>query len=210
MRLAAKLVKWKIDIKGESEAGGVLDSHPFMFKKPVQEQEQEQDFAETIGATKGLGEKLAAILTDGGISSFQEVIVKGAKGLTELPGIGPKKAEAIIALAQEQIAKAPPQTIEAPPEEEAAQTDAMEEPQEETVAEEVEEEKEEEQEILVQELVDIDASVIGILEENGFQTLAELSITPLEELIAIEGIEEDVAKSIIDQAKQRVNNLEKA
>jgi hypothetical protein len=43
---------------------------------------------------------------------------------------------------------------------------------------------------------------------NEFQTLAELSITPIEELIAIEGIEEDVARSVLEQAKQRMAELD--
>lgn len=213
VRLAAKLVKWKIDIKGESESGGVLDSHSLVFKQPA----QEVDFTETVTSTKGLGEKIATILTGNGLSSFQEVVEKGAKGLTELPGIGPKKAEAIFSLAQEQIEKSPAPTLEKPPAEVSGEPetvelkDSLEATQEEAVAEEVEEvEKEEDAEIPVQELVNIDANIIGILEENGFQTLAELSITPLEELVAIEGIEEDIAKTILEQAKQRVNNFEKA
>ncbi|NIQ02378.1 MAG: transcription termination/antitermination protein NusA, partial [Nitrospinaceae bacterium] len=70
------------------------------------------------------------------------------------------------------------------------------------------EEVEEEQEIPVDELSDVAPEIIEILKANDFQTLAELSITPVEELLEIEGIEEDVAKGIIEQAKQRIKNLE--
>ena len=43
---------------------------------------------------------------------------------------------------------------------------------------------------------------------NGFETLAELSVTPLVELLAMEGIDEEVGQSILEQVKQRLENLE--
>ena len=88
---------------------------------------------------------------------------------------------------------------------------APEEEMVEEAAEEVEidaeaDEDEDEQDILVDELVGIDSNIIEILKQNEFQTFAELSITPLEELVDIEGIDESVAQSILAQAQQRINN----
>ena len=46
------------------------------------------------------------------------------------------------------------------------------------------------------------------MKTNGFETLAELSVTPLEELIAIEGIDKDVGRKILEKVKQQLGNLE--
>ena len=44
--------------------------------------------------------------------------------------------------------------------------------------------------------------VLEILGANGFQTLAELSVTPLDELMTIEGLDPDLAKEILEQARR--------
>jgi antitoxin component YwqK of YwqJK toxin-antitoxin module len=48
--------------------------------------------------------------------------------------------------------------------------------------------------------------LLDILETNGFETVAELSVTPLYELIAIDGIEEDSGKDILEKIKQQLGN----
>jgi transcription termination/antitermination protein NusA len=213
VRLAAKLVKWKIDIQGEGEAATVPDSGGlFSTQKPS----TRKDFLDLVKETKGLGEKIMSALFAGDVVSFKEALSRGVKGLTQLPGIGPKKAEAILELVQEEYAERPQEELQ-----EAASVESTEEieevttaPEEEMVEEAAEEleidagadEDEEEQDILVDELVDIDSNIIEILKQNEFQTLAELSITPLEELLALEGIDENVALLILSQAQQRINN----
>jgi hypothetical protein len=67
---------------------------------------------------------------------------------------------------------------------------------------------EDEADIPVEDLVDIDPEVIQLLVNNEFQTLAELSITPLEELSAIEGISKEVAETVLKQARDRIALLE--
>jgi len=143
-----------------------------------------------------------------------------------LPGIGPKKAEALtqlvegqVKLIQEQIAasKLKQESAEEKAEEETPETIEQDEPvsksiegeSDEPVTEEVEEENpEEEEEIPVQELVGVTPEVLQTLINNGFETLAELSVTPLEELLAIEGVDEETGRSILEQVKQRLENLE--
>ena len=44
--------------------------------------------------------------------------------------------------------------------------------------------------------------------DNGFETIAELSVAPLDELIAMEGVDEEMGKSILEQVKQRLENTE--
>lgn len=220
VRLAAKLVKWKVDIKGPSEALEMGEQPNFTPAGA----ESDVDFLEDIKNAKGLGEKVMAILFSNNIVTFGEALSKGVKGLVELPGIGPKKAEGLIELAeniQKQVAekalKAKVETPETPDAEE--EKDAVDEDQEkteeleETVSnneeEEIEETEEpEEEEILIQELSGLPSEILDILVGNGFETLAELSVTPLDELIAIEGIDENLGKEILEKVKQQLGNIE--
>ena len=66
----------------------------------------------------------------------------------------------------------------------------------------------EEEEIPIQELSGLPSEIPDILETNGFETLAELSVTPLGELIAIEGIDENMGKEILEKVKQQLGNIE--
>jgi len=111
VRLAAKLVKWKIDIKNESESGGLLET-PHLLRNTSGSKE---DFLEIIKNTKGFGEKIVTILFNANIVTFDEVINQGVEGLVDLPGIGPKKAEALFAFSKEEISKRPEEAAPAPP-----------------------------------------------------------------------------------------------
>ena len=213
VRLAAKLVKWRIDIKGQGESADLGESSGlFAPKKPV----EEINFLDLIKDTKGLGEKIMAALFAGDVVSFEEALNREKKGLTKLTGIGPKKAEAILALAEEFTSSLPEEPAlpleveesEAPDSEDVLTEEVAEDETSDDVAGEPEEEDDEDQDIPVEELVNIDNTVIEILKQNEFQTLEELSVTPLEDLLAIAGIDEEIAQSILDQAKQRIGDLE--
>ena len=214
VRLAAKLVKWKVDIKGPSEALEMGEQPNFI----VPNKESDVDFLEDIKNTKGLGEKVMTILFNNNIVTFKEALSKGAKGLVELSGIGPKKATGLIELAekiQERVAAAQiltteAENLEAPDTEQS--DDVAEEDQKkiEELEESISSEKEEfeDEEILIEELSDLSSEVLGILKANGFETLAELSVTPLDELIAIEGLDESLGKEILESVKQQLGNAE--
>ena len=157
--------------------------------------------------TKGFGEKIVALLFSENIVSFQEVIKRGIEGLKKAPGIGPKKAEAIYNFTTswlenkkaEAEAKKEVDQPSAPPSEEAG-------PDRQNEAEP--EDDDEDQDPPLTDLASIDRAVLELLEKSGFQTIAELSVTPLEELTAIEGIGEEEAKSILEQARQHMENFE--
>jgi len=217
VRLAAKLVKWKIDIKNGSEAGGLLDTSGLL---PLKETTTE-DFLEIIKNAKGFGEKIVAILFTNNVVSFEEVLNRGVEGLTEITGIGPKKAEAIFEFSKDyvsQLAQAAPIAEEASDEEEESDTTVETEEEEtetvDTSAEGEEEEEEEEessdedQEFPVSDLPEVDPVIIQTLESNGFQTIAELSVTPAEELSALEGIDEELANSLVEQARLHMEKFE--
>ncbi len=203
VRLAAKLVKWKIDIKGQGEAADLGGPAAlFAAKKPV----DEVNFLDQVKDTKGLGEKIMAALFSGDVVSFDGALDRGVKGLTELAGIGPKKAAAILELAEEYKRNLPVEPeVETPLE--GKESKAPESP-EGLIEDAAEAEEDEDQDIPVDELANIEPNVIEILKQNEFQTLEELSVTPLEELLAIAGIDEEIAQSILDQAKQRIGDLD--
>ena len=216
VRLAAKLVKWKVDIKGPSEALEMGEQPNFI----VPNKESDVDFLEDIKNTKGLGEKVMTILFNNNIVTFKEALSKGAKGLVELSGIGPKKATGLIELAekiQERVAAAQiltteAENLEAPDTEQS--DDVVEEDQKkiEELEESVSSEKEasEEEEISIEELTGLSSEVLDILKANGFETLAELSVTPLDELNEIEGLDESLGKEILESVKQQLGNAEDA
>ena len=212
VRLAAKLVKWKIDIKNGSEAGNLLEASGLL---PLKESPTE-DFLEIIKNAKGFGEKIVAILFTNNVVSFDEVVSRGVDGLTQITGIGPKKAEAIFEFSQNHISQRPekaPVAEETTGEEEdvdtAPQVEEEEVETEEVSAESGEEETaEEDQEFPVSELSEVDPAIIQTLESNGFQTIAELSVTPAEELVALEGIDEELANSLVEQARLHMEKFE--
>src|SRR5512140_451010 len=85
VRLAAKLLGWKIDIKSEEE----------------KRQEVEQQMAALVGSTtplsnvKDLGESLIEKLAAAGISTVESLADMTPEQLEEIPGIGPKTIEKI-------------------------------------------------------------------------------------------------------------------
>ena len=211
VRLAAKLVKWKIDIKNGSEAGGLLDTSNLLSLKET----TTEDFLEVIKNAKGFGEKIVAILFTNNVVSFEEVLKRGVEGLTQITGIGPKKAEAIFEFSQDyvnQMVQSAPAEEEVPDEE--AETDSESSAEVETIetedaSPEIQEDvAEEDQEFPVSDLPEVDPAVIQILESNGFQTIAELSVTPAEELISLDGIDEELANSLVEQARLHMEKFE--
>ncbi len=208
VRLAAKLVKWKIDIKNGSEAGDLLEASGL---KPLKESSTE-DFLEVIKNAKGFGEKIVAILFTNNVVSFEEVLERGIEGLTQITGIGPKKAETIYEFSKDyvkQMAQAAPAEEEVSTEDEDADTALQPEEEIETteVSSEIEE-TEEDQEFPVSDLPEVDPAIIQTLESNGFQTIAELSVTPADELFALEGIDEELANSLVEQARLHMEKFE--
>jgi N utilization substance protein A len=206
VRLAAKLVKWRIDIKGESDATGDVAT-PDIFSSSKASTSGDENFLEVVTNTKGFGEKFVALLFTANVVSFEEVIKRGVEGMVEVPGIGPKKAEAIVNFAttwMEEKAAETPEEIETEVDEPSAIASENEEVEE--ASSEVEED--DDQDLPLSDLTSIDGAIIELLEKSGLQTIADLSVTPPEELTVIEGINEEEANSILEQARQHMENFE--
>ena len=205
VRLAAKLVRWKVDIKGPSEALDLGAQHAFLTPGKT----SEVDFLDDIKNAKGLGEKVMTLLFNENVVTYEEAMKRGIKGLVLLPGIGPKKAEALMNLVEPHMKE-----VELAQESAEKETPKASEPDE-TVPETIEsepvaDEPAEEEEIPIQELKGVPPEVLQTLISNGFETLAELSVTPLDELLSMEGIDEKIGRSILEQVKQRLENIENA
>ena len=209
VRLAAKLVRWKVDIKGPSEALELGGQHAFLTPGKT----SVVDFLDDIKNAKGLGEKVMTILFNENVVTYEETLNRGIKGLVLLPGIGPKKAEALMQLTEAHIKESEltqESVEEETPEPDEAVTETIEsEPDtDEPVVEKEDLVDEEDEEIPVQELKGLTPEVLQTLINNGFETLAELSVTPLDDLLSMEGIDEKIGQSILEQVKQRLENLE--
>ena len=216
VRLAAKLVKWKVDIKGPSEALELGEQPDFMSVS----NETDVDFLDDIKNAKGLGEKVMSILFNNNVVTYIDTLEKGIDGLVKLAGIGPKKAEGLIELAEKIKEKLEQKALELEEVHElekdvAEDKEIYESEEKQALVEETRErdkinadEDLEDEEIPIRDLSGFSKEILKTLETNGFETLAELSVTPLEELIAIDGLDENLGAEILEKVKQQLGNVE--
>jgi len=92
-RLAARLTGWKIDLVSKSDE-----------KKRVDLERASRVEVEKLE----LGEATTEKLISGGIETVQELVATPLEKLVEIPGIGEKTAEKVLATAQEYLAAHPP------------------------------------------------------------------------------------------------------
>jgi len=176
------------------------------------------DFLDDIKNTKGLGEKVMTILFNNNIVTYLEALDKGVKGLVEFAGIGPKKAEGLMELAEEIKERITKQALKLEDKPESQENvigeEAVYEPEENQKLTAKEKatinkgEDLEDEEIPISDLSDFSQEILDTLKANGFETLAELSVTPLDELVAIDGIDENLGTEILAKVKQQLGNVE--
>jgi len=103
-RLAAKLTGVWVDIKSESE----------LEEERRREEEERRQGVAAIQEFSGVGPQLVERLVQHGLFSPARIVHAGLERLMEIPGVGEKKAEKLLAAAQEWLAQQPaPQVSEA-------------------------------------------------------------------------------------------------
>jgi N utilization substance protein A len=127
VRLAAKLLGWKIDIKSEEEKRQEVETAMAALVAPGAPVSVLIDY--------GLGDGLAEKLVESGISTVEKLGAMTPEQLEEIPGIGPKMVEK-IQLAVNNYYGQFEEVGQAPAGEEAAPAAEVEPPQEEPAGEE--------------------------------------------------------------------------
>jgi N utilization substance protein A len=93
VRLASRLCGWKIDIKSEQDK-----------KREVQaEMERMARDRREIESLEGIGSKNIEKVAGAGYRGVEEILAAGIDGLSQVPGIGAKTAEKIVAAAQQML-----------------------------------------------------------------------------------------------------------
>ena len=113
VRLAAKLLGWKIDLKGEGEYRRLIAEQAFSSDEPeksgadIKEQGERAETTEADGDSSSelidlelVGEKMARLLADNGFPTIAAVSAALTDELCKVPGIGPKRAELLIEAAR--------------------------------------------------------------------------------------------------------------
>jgi N utilization substance protein A len=223
VKLAAKLVKWKLDIQGESEARALLEKEsPLKLKSP------EEKMTSAIEKDEQLDDSLIQVLLDNEIKCFDDIVSQGEEGLAGIDEIEEEQASQLVDIAQSYLSGNYSQPIIAndsvnevaeesedesseieAADEETSESDEQTDDEEKTDSDQVEKSADD-LEYSVDELELIDPVILQKLKDSGFQTLAELSVTPEGELLEIDGIDEATAKSILSQARQHTDSLENA
>jgi transcription termination/antitermination protein NusA len=85
VRLAAKLVGWRIDIKSEEEKRQEVEAEMARMERIVEE----------LRSLEGVGEKVVQKLIDSGLAGLAHILEMTDEELCQIEGIGPKTAEKI-------------------------------------------------------------------------------------------------------------------
>ncbi|MFQ5691970.1 MAG: transcription termination factor NusA [Nitrospinota bacterium] len=92
VRLAAKLLKWKIDIKGETEYQAEQLEKASLVLAGVGKDSKKTPLTEL----QGLGPRTADLLKENGIVGIEDLARASVETMVAIPGIGPKSAEVLI------------------------------------------------------------------------------------------------------------------
>jgi N utilization substance protein A len=158
VRLASKLVGWKLDIKSSSK--------------------KEKQFAEaiyTLGAIPGVGLATAEILYQEGIVSVEDVVEVGFDFLSKIPNLGPKKAENIYQGAKDVMdGKTPTEIVGDKETPSTPMTD----------------------------LEGVGGKTLTLLIDGGFDDVAKIAGSSVEDLSNVPGIGKKKAETIIESARK--------
>lgn len=174
VRLASRLLNWNIDLKSESEYKKDL------AKKDVLLEGSDSELIKMVNSDPALGNDIASFLIEHDLTMPNKIEKINIEGLTKISGIGLKTAEKIIEICQSLKGKA--ETLLKADFEKLETLDI--------------------DDYSIDMLKGIGKKTLEILNSNGFQTVAELSVAELDELVSFEGIGPKKAGSIIKKAEE--------
>jgi N utilization substance protein A len=97
VRLAAKLLGWKIDLKGESEYRRMIAEQAFASDDGGKKEEEAAGSLESdLLRLDVVGEKMVQLLSENGFGTIAAITKASLDDLCSVPGIGPKRAQLLI------------------------------------------------------------------------------------------------------------------
>jgi N utilization substance protein A len=98
VRLASRLIGWELDIRPKAALAIEVKKEESETKKEKAEVlvKKEREKAVSLGELSGVGEKILSNLKKSGFNTVEDILKAEIKDLTEIKGIGHKKAEKII------------------------------------------------------------------------------------------------------------------
>ncbi|MCX5702663.1 MAG: transcription termination factor NusA [Candidatus Omnitrophica bacterium] len=98
VRLASRLIGWELDIRPKAALAAEVKKEEPETKKEKAEVpvKKEREKAVSLGELSGVGEKILSNLKKSGFNTVEDILKADIKDLTEIKGIGQKKAEKII------------------------------------------------------------------------------------------------------------------
>jgi len=100
VRLAAKLIGWKIDLKGESEYRRMVAEQAFAPDGGGKDEKADAPSGAAgesdLSKLEVVGEKMIQLLSENGFATINSIADASIDALCEVPGIGPKRAQLLI------------------------------------------------------------------------------------------------------------------
>lgn len=98
VRLASRLIGWELDIRTKAALAAEVKKEEPEAKKEKTEAvvKKEKEKVVSLGELSGVGEKILSSLKKSGFNTIEDILKADIKDLTEIKGIGQKKAEKII------------------------------------------------------------------------------------------------------------------
>lgn len=102
VRLACRLIGWELDIRTKGIASAEVKKEEAAEEKkiPAEKQKKAKKREASLEQLKGVGEKTLLSLKEAGISTIEDILKAKTEDLTQIKGIGQKKAEKLIAEAK--------------------------------------------------------------------------------------------------------------
>ena len=209
VRLAAKLTRWKINIKSEENFKKEQDEVALAAAEALLGP-RKRPAEPTLEHIPGVGGKTAEVLREAGFSSLTSVASASLEDFLAVPGIGKKKAEAMREAAIEMLAEAPPgepegdelsvETTPAAVEDRTDEEASLSTGSPEEAAEALLGLRKRPAEPTLEHIPGVGGKTAETLREAGFSSLASVASASLEDLSAVPGIGKKKAEAMREAA----------